>query len=97
MSFRFYTNSILSGSRGVAAGIFTTGLALIGFGLLIYLMPRFFATLAAFVFFAAGIGCTATAFKIFLIRRKLHKTDYEDPAAYRNNVRIHIRENVDDT
>ena len=56
MSFRFYTNLISQASRTVAAGVFITGTLLIGFGFMIYLLPRFFATLAAIVFFVAGAG-----------------------------------------
>ncbi len=95
MSFRFYTNLISSTSRSIAAGIFTTGLALISFGFLIYLMPRLFATLAAAIFFAAGLGCVITAGKIFFARRRLRKADYKDSGGYRQNVRIHIEEDFD--
>jgi len=54
MSFRFYTNAISQASRTIAAGIFFVGLVLVGFGFMIYLLPRFFATLAAIVFFVTG-------------------------------------------
>jgi len=95
MSFRFYTNLVSSTSRSIAAGIFTTGLVLIGFGIMIYLMPRLFAALAAAVFFIAGLSCVITAAKIFLVQRQLRKTDYENSGAYRQNVRIHIEEDFD--
>ena len=95
MSFRFYTNLVSSTSRSIAAGIFTTGLILIGFGLMIYLMPRLFAAIAAAVFFVAGLGCMITAGKIFFAQRQLHKADYENSNAHRQNVRIHIEEDFD--
>ena len=92
MSFRFYTNMISQASRNIAVGIFTIGLTLIGFGFMIYLLPRFFATLAAVVFFVAGIGCGITAVKIFLVQRKLGQINSEYSEPYRENVQIHIEE-----
>ncbi len=92
MSFRFYTNAISQASKTVAAGMFVAGLVLIGFGFMIYLLPRFFATLAAIVFFVAGLGCGVTAVKIFLALRQLDKLDSDNSGAYRKNVRIHTEE-----
>jgi len=82
-------------SRGAVAGIFVTGLALVGFGLMIYLLPRLFATVAAIIFFAGGAGCISTAVKIFLVQRQLDKNNSDDSTAYRENVRIHIEEGHD--
>jgi len=95
MNSRFYTNVISRASRTVAAGIFITGLVLIGFGFMIYLLPKFFATLAAIVFFVAGVGCGITAVKIFLLQKKLDKFNSGDSQIYRENVRIHIEEDFD--
>jgi len=95
MSFRFYTNAVSRASKGVAAWIFAAGLALIGFGLMIYLLPRLFATLAAAVFFVAGFGCLTTGIKIFLAQRKIDKITSEDSLGYREGVRIHIEEDRD--
>lgn len=92
MSFRFYTNMISQASRHIATGIFIVGLVLIGFGFMIYRFPRFFATLAAVVFFIAGIGCGITAVKIFLAQRKLDQINSEYSEPYRENVQIHIEE-----
>ena len=96
MSFRFYTNAISQASKSAAAGIFVVGLVLIGFGFMIYLLPKFFATLAAVVFFVAGGGCAITAIKIFLALRKLDKINSGNSEAYRKNVQIHIEEHYDD-
>jgi hypothetical protein len=93
MSFRFYTNAISRASKNVAAGIFITGLLLIGFGFLIYILKEIFAILAAIVFSAAGAGCLIIAVKIFLAQRKLDKIGAEDSEGYRENVHIHIEEN----
>ena len=93
MSFRFYTNVISQATRTIAAGIFIVGMVLIGFGFMIYFLPKFFATLAAVVFFIAGLGCGITAVKIFLAQRKLDKMSSDDGiTGYRRNVRIHTEE-----
>ncbi len=92
MSFRFWTNAICQASRGIAAGIFIVGLVLIGFGFMIYLLPRFFATLAAIVFFVGGVGCGITAVKIFLAQKELDKTTSDNSQRYRQNVRLHSEE-----
>jgi protein-S-isoprenylcysteine O-methyltransferase Ste14 len=65
---------------------------LIGFGLLIYLMPKLFATLAAIVFFIAGIGTCTTALKIFVAQRHIDKEVKDESDDYRKNVRIRIEE-----
>ena len=92
MSFRFYTNAISQASKSIAAGIFITGLLLIGFGFLIYILKEIFAILAAIVFCVAGAGCLITAIKIFLAQRRLNKIGSEDSRCYRENVHIHIEE-----
>lgn len=90
MSFQFYSNVISQASRRLAGGIFATGLMLIGFGLLIYIMPKFFATLAAIVFFIAGIGTCITALKIFVAQRRINREINNESDDYRKNVRIRI-------
>ena len=80
-------------SRTIASGISVTGLVLIGFGILIYALPELFATLAALVFFIAGIGCLSTSLKIFLTNRRFNKANRNSSDAYRENVRIHSEEN----
>ncbi len=88
MAFQFYSNVISQASRRLAGGIFATGLMLIGFGLLIYIMPKFFATLAAIVFFITGIGTCITALKIFSAQRRIDREINNEPTEYRENVRI---------
>ena len=95
MSFRFYTNAISQASKSVAAGIFITGLLLIGFGFLIYVLKEIFAILAAIVFCFAGAGCLITAVKIFVAQRKLDKMSSENTEDYRENVHIHTEEHDD--
>ncbi len=96
MSFRFYTNMISQASRNFAAGLFITGLLLIGFGFLIYILRDLFAILFAIIFCVAGISCGVTAVKIFWAQRKFDKMNSDDGAVdYRRNVRIHGEEHYD--
>jgi hypothetical protein len=90
MSFRFYTNAISQASRNFAAGLFITGLLLIGFGFLVYILRDLFAVLASIVFFVAGLGCGITAVKIFWAQHKIDKMNSGDQQGYRENVQIHI-------
>jgi hypothetical protein len=96
MSFRFYTNVISQASRNFAAGLFITGLLLIGFGFLVYILRDLFAVLASIVFFVAGVGCGITAVKIFWAQHKLDKINSGEPHDYRENVQIHIEEFQDE-
>ena len=96
MSFRFYSNVISQASRNFAAGLFITGMLLIGFGFLVYVLRDLFAILASIVFFIVGLGCGTTAIKIFLAQRKLDKMDSDDGTMdYRRNVRIHSEESYE--
>ena len=95
MPFRFYSTILSQASRRLAGGMLATGLALIGFGLLIYLLPRFFATLAAMVFFVVGIGTCVTAIKIFSAQRHIDKEIDNDSSEYRKNVQIRVEEHYD--
>ncbi len=90
MPFQFYSNMLSQASRRLAGGILTTGLALIGFGLLIYLLPMVFVTIAALFFFITGAGACITAFKIFTAQRRIDKEMNTEPDEYRKNVRIKI-------
>jgi hypothetical protein len=89
MPFRFYTNAVSQASKNAAAAVFCAGLLLMGFGVIIIALPELFAILAALVFFIAGIGCAATAVKIFLLHRKLDRLDDGQSQDTRVNVRIH--------
>ena len=93
--FRFYTNAISQASKGIAKGILTTGLGLVGFGILILVLPALFALLAAAVFFIVGAGCVWTAVKIFLTQRQINKMNSGDSEVYRENVRIHIEDDYE--
>ena len=89
MIFRYWTNTISQASKSVATGIFTLGLLLIGFGVIIAAFPEVFAYIAAAVFFVAGIGCGITAIKIFLAQKRLDKLADNESYGYRENVEIY--------
>ena len=95
MSFRFYTNAISQASKNFATGLFITGLLLIGFGFLVYILRDLFAVLASIVFLVAGVGCGITAVKIFWAQHKLDKINSDGSQDYRDNVQIHIEEHFD--
>jgi len=95
MVFRFYTNAVSQASRKVAAGVFVTGLLLIGFGFLVYVLRELFAIIFAMLFFVVGIGCAVTAARIFWAQRRLEKMSRNNGADYRENVQIHIEEHYD--
>jgi hypothetical protein len=94
MSFRFYSNLVSQASRNIAAGIFSVGLLLIGFGVVILALPEVFALLAAAVFFLVGAGCAGTAIKIYLAQRRFERQNRE-AEVYRENVRIRGDEDND--
>ena len=95
MNFRFYKNALSQATRGVATVIFVAGLVLIGFGFLIYLLPRLFATLAAVVFFVVGVGCLTTGVKIFWAQRKIDKIASDDSGYYGGDIEVHVKEDFD--
>jgi hypothetical protein len=95
MPFRFYTNILSQASRTMASGIMVVGLLLIGFGVVIIALPELFAYLAATVFFLAGVGCAATALKIFWAQRRIDRFHADDLDVYRKNVRIHTGEHYE--
>ncbi len=95
MDFRFYTNQISQASRRAAGGVFVLALALIGIGLLIYVLRDLFAILFAAIFCAAGLGCVAFAVKLYFTQRKFAKFNSDDSQPYRQNVQIHIEEHDD--
>jgi len=66
-------------------------MVLVGFGFLIYLLPKFFAALAAMVFCMVGIGCFFTAIKIFMATRN-QQSNMNPTQDYRENVRIRIED-----
>ena len=93
MSFRFYSNMVSQASRNFASGLFITGLLLIGFGFLVFVLRDLFAFLAAALFIFAGVGCGITAVRIYFAQRRIDKAMQDPREPYRDNVRIHVEEN----
>lgn len=78
--------------------MFIIGLMLIGFGMMIIAFQKFFALLAAMMFFIAGIGCAGTALKIFLAARRMRSSEDSSTVYHSNeNVRIHELNDFDGT
>lgn len=92
MSFKFYTNMLSLASRRMAAGIFIVGMLLMGFGFMIYLLPKLFATLAALFFFFLGAGCIMMGIKLLWAQHKLDKLNRDAGNDYRENVRIRVED-----
>ena len=65
-----------------------TGLLLIGFGMLVFILRDLFALLAAAVFFVAGFSAIGYAVRMFIVFWRLKKTQEHQP--YRDNVEIRI-------
>ncbi len=74
MSFKVFSSMISLASRRMAGGILFVGLLLVGFGILIWEFPEFFAAIAAIFFFIIGGSLVLTAIKIFIASYKLRKS-----------------------
>lgn len=92
---RYYSNAVSQASRGIAFAIIVAGFLLIGFGVLIFALPKLFAFLAAVMFFLAAIGCCTTGVKIYWAQHQVDRYSEEPPQAYRENVRIHGEQHDD--
>jgi len=92
MSFRFYTTLLSQASKRIASGILIAGLLLIGFGVLIYALPRIFATIAALFFFVVGGGCFVSGLKMLWTQREIDKMSSGGIDNFRQNVHIHHEE-----
>lgn len=85
----FFSNSFQQASKAIAKGSIVTGLLLIGFGMLVFVLRDIFAFLAAGVFFLAGLSSIFYGIRIFFASMKKPSQDEE---AYRRNVQIHIED-----
>ncbi len=82
----FFSNtSFRQTGRVLAGGALATGLLLIGFGLLVFILRDLFAFLAAAVFIAAGFSAIGYAVRMYWLTRQIEK----DRRASRENVQIH--------
>ena len=92
MSFQYYSNLVSKGTRNFASGVFITGMLLIGFGFLIWVLRELFAMLFAVLFCIMGIGCLVTGVKIFWSVSRFEKMHRSGGGAYRENVHIRIED-----
>lgn len=85
--FRFFVrgNPFSQATGTMAKGSLVTGLLLIGFGMLVFILRDIFAFLAAAIFFMAGFSAIGYAVRLWIVQYKLKKSDQE----FRQNVQIH--------
>jgi uncharacterized membrane protein YkvI len=95
MGFKFYTSMLSLASRRMAAGIFIVGMLLTGFGFMIYLLPKLFATLAALFFFFLGACCIVMGIKLLWAQHKFDKLSRDNRGDYRQNVRIRAEDDFE--
>lgn len=86
----FQGDPMRQATRGLAKGAFVTGLLLIGFGMLVFILRDLFAFLAAALFFMAGFSAIGYAVRLFLLQRRMK--DRDDTGPCRHNVQIHYEE-----
>jgi hypothetical protein len=84
----FQGNPFREATRGLAKGSLITGLMLIGFGMLVFILRDLFAFLAAALFFVAGFSAMGYAIRLFILQHKMKNPD----DAYRKNVQIHYED-----
>ncbi|HOK66518.1 MAG TPA: hypothetical protein PK054_11050 [Anaerohalosphaeraceae bacterium] len=84
--FFFIREPFRQAGRSLAVGAFLTGLFLIGFGLLVFILRDLFAFLAAAIFFAAGFSAIGYAVRVYWLTRQMDR----EHRAYRENVEIHF-------
>lgn len=89
MFFRFESNTFKQAGKSIAKGSLLTGLLLIGFGMLVFILRDLFAFLAAGIFFMAGFSAIGYAIKIFWATRSGDKSNNGGKGAYRQNVEVH--------
>jgi hypothetical protein len=84
----FDGNPFRQATQGLAKGSLITGLFLIGFGMLVFVLRDLFAFIAAAIFFMAGFSAIAYAIRLFILQWKMRK----DKAVYREGVEVHFEE-----
>ena len=86
----FQGNPVREATKGMAKGALVTGLLLIGFGMLVFILRDLFAFLAAALFFMAGFSAIGYAIRLFILQHKMKDPNNQD--AYRRNVQIHYED-----
>ena len=90
--FRMFVNGnpFRQATQGLAKGALVTGLFLIGFGMLVFILRDLFAFIAAAIFFMAGFSAIAYALRLFILQWKMRK----DKAVYREGVEVHFEDKM---
>jgi hypothetical protein len=78
-------------TRGMAKGSFFTGLFLIGFGMLVFVLRDVFAFIAAAIFFMTGFSAILYSIKLFWASSQMRKSG-ANRDGHRDNVQIHYHE-----
>ncbi|HDS85450.1 MAG TPA: hypothetical protein ENN97_09690 [Phycisphaerales bacterium] len=91
--FRFFYRGdpFSQAAKSLAWGAFITGLLLIGFGMLVFILRDLFAFLAAAIFFLAGFSAIGYAVRLMIARHTMKNSDN----LYRDNVEIHFDDEFD--
>jgi hypothetical protein len=84
----FDGNPFRQATRGLAKGSLITGLFLIGFGMLVFVLRDLFAFIAAAIFFLAGFSAIAYAIRLFILQWKMRN----DKSVYREGVEVHFED-----
>ena len=84
----FDGNPFRQATQGLAKGSLITGLFLIGFGMLVFVLRDLFAFIAAAIFFMAGFSAIAYAIRLFILQWKMRK----DKAVYREGVEVQFED-----
>ncbi len=84
----FQGNPFREATRGMAKGALVTGLFLIGFGMLVFILRDLFAFLAAAIFFMAGFSAIGYAIRLFIVQYKMKNSG----SVYREGVEIHYND-----
>jgi hypothetical protein len=92
LRFFFSQDPFSQATKGLAKGSLITGLFLIGFGMLVFILRDIFAFLAAAIFFMAGFSAIGYAIRLYLAMRKLRGPGQKEDNAYRENVRVRNEE-----
>ena len=90
-----FSNQFAQMARNMAKGSFITGLLLIGFGMLVFVLRDLFALLAAGLFFLAGLSAIGYAIKLWLTTYRMNRATRDSRHAHRENVRIHGEEDLE--
>ena len=84
----FDGNPFRQATQGLAKGSLITGLFLIGFGMLVFVLRDLFAFIAAAIFFMAGFSAIAYAIRLFILQWKMRKAK----GVYREGVEVHFED-----